>query len=198
MGNCTSVTQDREASQRSADIDRTIEEDSKKFKKECKILLLGKGWPLSLVPLTKLTRTAINPGSGESGKSTVVKQMKIIHQDGFSLEERIAYRPAIYQNLLESAQAIVFAMHKLSIKPTDAQNQVYCLSCSASHPLTRHPTQQGAPEQITRYKLDPLIDPNFCFPEQLALSINRLWRDPVIPQIMDYHSSEFYLMDSAS
>jgi hypothetical protein len=42
MGNCTSGTQDREASQRSADIDRIIEEDSKKFKKECKILLLGK------------------------------------------------------------------------------------------------------------------------------------------------------------
>jgi len=63
-------------------------------------------------------------GSGESGKSTVVKQMKIIHQDGFSSEERIAYRAAIYQNLLESAQAIVFAMYKLSIEPVDARNRV--------------------------------------------------------------------------
>ena len=42
------------------------------------------------------------------------------------------------------------------------------------------------------------MDPDFRFPEQFALSINRLWRDPVIPQIMDYHSSQFYLMDSAS
>jgi len=57
MGNCASATQDREATQRSADIDRIIEEDSKKFKKECKILLLGKGWPLSLPPSTKLTQT---------------------------------------------------------------------------------------------------------------------------------------------
>jgi len=48
MGNCASATQDREASQRSADIDRIIEEDSKKFKKECKILLLGSGRLLSL------------------------------------------------------------------------------------------------------------------------------------------------------
>lgn len=127
MGNCASGTQDREASQRSADIDRVIEEDSKKFKKECKILLLGKGPSLSLVLLPKPTRTVINPGSGESGKSTVVKQMKIIHQDGFSLEERITYRSAIYQNLLESAQAIVFAIYKLSIQPLDAQNQVCCL-----------------------------------------------------------------------
>ena len=50
--------------------------------------------------------------------------MKIIHQGGFSLEERMAYRAAIYQNLLESAQAIVFAMHKLSVEPADIQNRV--------------------------------------------------------------------------
>jgi guanine nucleotide-binding protein G(i) subunit alpha len=199
MGNCASVTQDREASLRSADIDRNIEEDSKKFKKECKILLLGMEWPLSLTLLTKLTQTAINPGSGESGKSTVVKQMKIIHQDGFSPEERIAYRPAIYQNLLESAQAIIFAMYKLSIEPMDAQNRVCHLFPPASYTLTRQPTQQETLRQIARYDLKPsFVDSNFRFPEQLALSINRLWRDPVIPQIMDYHSSEFYLMDSAS
>ena len=198
MGNCTSATPDREASQRSADIDRVIEEDSKKFKKECKILLLGKGWTLPLV-LTKLTRAAIAPGSGESGKSTVVKQMKIIHQGGFSPEECMFYRPAIYQNLLESAQAIVFAMYKLSIKPMDPQNRVRHLLYLASCTLTRQPTRQETVKQIAEYELDPpFIDSNFLLPEKLALSIKRLWNDPVIPQIMDYHSSEFYLMDSAS
>ena len=40
MGNCVS-SQDREAQQRSQEIDKQIEEDSKKLKKECKILLLG-------------------------------------------------------------------------------------------------------------------------------------------------------------
>ena len=45
MGNRVSVsaTKDREASQRSANIDRIIEEDSKRFRRECKVLLLGKG-----------------------------------------------------------------------------------------------------------------------------------------------------------
>jgi len=51
--------------------------------------------------------------------------MKIIHQGGFSVEERVAYRAAIYQNLLESAQAIVFAMRKLSVEPADVQNRVW-------------------------------------------------------------------------
>ena len=35
-------------------------------------------------------------GSGESGKSTIVKQMKIIHCNGFTEEDRIKYRyPAL-------------------------------------------------------------------------------------------------------
>lgn len=31
----------------------------------------------------------------------------------------------------------------------------------------------------------------------MALAIFQLWKDPIIPNVMD-HSSEFYLMDSAS
>lgn len=44
MGNCCSQPddQEKEAAQRSAQIDRQIEQDGKKLKKECKILLLGK------------------------------------------------------------------------------------------------------------------------------------------------------------
>jgi hypothetical protein len=40
MGNCTS-TSDRQAKAHSDAIDKEIENDSKKFRKECKILLLG-------------------------------------------------------------------------------------------------------------------------------------------------------------
>lgn len=41
MGNCLSSNDEKEAKDRSTNIDRQIEEDSRKFKKECKILLLG-------------------------------------------------------------------------------------------------------------------------------------------------------------
>lgn len=43
MGNYCSKhnDEDKEAAQRSAQIDRQIEQDGKKLKKECKILLLG-------------------------------------------------------------------------------------------------------------------------------------------------------------
>ncbi|KAI0737240.1 G-protein alpha subunit [Daedaleopsis nitida] len=101
MGNCVSAP-DRDAQMRSQEIDKQIEEDSRKLKKECKILLLG---------------------SGESGKSTIVKQMKIIHQNGYTPEERNAYRQTIYKNLLDSAHHIILAMRKLAMDCEDPANR---------------------------------------------------------------------------
>ncbi|VDN55666.1 unnamed protein product [Dracunculus medinensis] len=49
-------------------------------------------------------------GAGESGKSTIVKQMKIIHETGYSDEERKAYRPVVYSNTIQSMMAIIRAM----------------------------------------------------------------------------------------
>ena len=43
-----------------------------------------------------------------------------------------------------------------------------------------------------------LISPSACYiSEDLALAVQQLWRDPAIPKLLDEHSSEFYLMDSA-
>ena len=55
-------------------------------------------------------------GSGESGKSTIVKQMKIIHQNGYTPAELMLFRPTIYRNLIESAQNLVGAMRKLGVE----------------------------------------------------------------------------------
>ena len=54
-------------------------------------------------------------GAGESGKSTIVKQMKIIHQDGYSKEDFVQYRPVVYSNTIQSLGAIIRAMNMLNI-----------------------------------------------------------------------------------
>ncbi|TRZ23854.1 hypothetical protein HGM15179_003245 [Zosterops borbonicus] len=56
-----------------------------------------------------------NSGAGESGKSTIVKQMKIIHKDGFTYEERMEFRCIVHSNAVQSILAIVKAMTKLGI-----------------------------------------------------------------------------------
>lgn len=54
-------------------------------------------------------------GSGESGKSTILKQMKIIHQNGYSQDDLLMYKTTIYKNLLDCAKAIVNALQQFEI-----------------------------------------------------------------------------------
>ncbi|KAG8968856.1 Guanine nucleotide-binding protein alpha-2 subunit [Tulasnella sp. 419] len=154
MGGCMSV-EDKAGKQRSDEIDKQIEEDSRKFRKECKILLLG---------------------SGESGKSTIVKQMKIIHQNGYTQEELAVYRLVVYKNLIDSAKDLVLAMKKVGVDCVEGVNRVYA-------------------QQILAYEVEN--DPAFVLSPDIAIAIESVWKDPIISTVMD-HSSEFYLMDSAS
>ncbi|CEH11777.1 g-protein alpha subunit [Ceraceosorus bombacis] len=154
MGNCFSSTEEKEAKERSTNIDKQIEEDSRKFKKECKILLLG---------------------AGESGKSTVVKQMKIIHQNGYTPEELMLYRLTVIKNLVDSAQAIVLALRKFKLEP-------------------EVPDNRESAELILQYRVD--ADPNTSLEPAMAKAVEALWADPIVATVVD-RSSEFYLMDSA-
>ncbi|KAI8446826.1 guanine nucleotide binding protein [Phakopsora pachyrhizi] len=42
-------------------------------------------------------------GSGESGKSTIAKQLKIIHQNGYTRDELLLYKATIYKNIINFA-----------------------------------------------------------------------------------------------
>ncbi|KAL7417404.1 G protein alpha subunit [Mrakia frigida] len=151
---CATSAPDKGEKDRSYQIDKQIEEDSRKFKKECKILLLG---------------------SGESGKSTIVKQMKIIHQNGYTKDELLQFRLIVYKNLVDSAQAVVMACRKLGVDPEEPANRVYA-------------------DKILDYRID--ADPSLVLSADIAKAIESLWHDPIIPSVLD-RQSEFYLMDSA-
>lgn len=43
--------------------------------------------------------------------------MKIINQNGFTPDELLSYRPTINRNILESAHALITAMHEFSVEP---------------------------------------------------------------------------------
>lgn len=62
-----------------------------------------------------------SPGSGESGKSTIVKQMKIIHQNGYTVEELSMYRLTVYKNLLDCARSLIHAMQDFDISPSSSK-----------------------------------------------------------------------------
>nr|CAB3249915.1 guanine nucleotide-binding protein G(i) subunit alpha-like [Phallusia mammillata] len=85
---------DRDAKNASNQIDKQLKKDADAARKEVKLLLLG---------------------AGESGKSTIAKQMKILHQDGFSEAERKNFKPVVFANTVQSMVAILKAMESLGI-----------------------------------------------------------------------------------
>ena len=46
-------------------------------------------------------------GAGESGKSTLFKQMFLIYGTGFTEEELMSYRPTIFGNILDSMKMMI-------------------------------------------------------------------------------------------
>jgi len=54
-------------------------------------------------------------GAGESGKSTVLKQMKVLHQNGFSHQERQQYAQVIWADAIQSMRILIIQARKLGI-----------------------------------------------------------------------------------
>lgn len=82
---CCRSGEELQALRRSRQIDKLMRRQQLELRRELKLLLLG---------------------AGESGKSTIVKQMKIIHGDGYSAAERRDFIPLIHQNLITSMKSI--------------------------------------------------------------------------------------------
>jgi len=89
---CVSSTPE---AKKNSDIERQLNEDRKKIKSEVKILLLG---------------------PGESGKSTIFKQMKIIQDNGgYTKEELMEYKYIIFANCISQMKCLVDAGVKLGM-----------------------------------------------------------------------------------
>uniref|UniRef100_A0A8C1ZES1 Guanine nucleotide binding protein (G protein), alpha inhibiting activity polypeptide a n=1 Tax=Cyprinus carpio TaxID=7962 RepID=A0A8C1ZES1_CYPCA len=151
---CTLSSDDKSAQERSKMIDKNLRDDGEKASREVKLLLLG---------------------AGESGKSTIVKQMKIIHEAGYSEEECKQFRAVVYSNTIQSIIAIIRAMGRLKIDfadpgRADDARQLFVLAGSA--------------------------DEGYMTSE-LSGIILRLWKDGGV-QACFSRSREYQLNDSAS
>ncbi|KAL6102955.1 uncharacterized protein ACO6RY_02467 [Pungitius sinensis] len=71
-------------------------------------------------------------GAAESGKSTLIKQIKIIHSQGFSETELLSFKPAVLDNLLTSMKFVLRGMGMLRINLANKNNETWArsvLSC---------------------------------------------------------------------
>jgi len=159
MGCAQSINSpDKEAQQRSKQIDEEIKRDNERASKEVKLLLLG---------------------AGESGKSTIVKQIKIIHESYFTRDECLEYRPVVHNNTIQSLIAIIKGMNKLGISlddPAKLDDVQYFVESVVS----AEKSEKKMPE-ISR---------------QLAEAMQSLWEDKGVQKCF-IRSNEFQLNDSA-
>ncbi|KAH3732246.1 G-protein subunit alpha 1 [Pelomyxa schiedti] len=135
---------------RDAEISTFLAAEGTKYEHDIKLLLLG---------------------SGESGKSTLAKQMKIIHLNGYTDEERCSFKVAIYNNLVSSMRALV--------KGATTMGLVVAASEAAAY--------------VSRPEFEMLYDP---ITPELSGAIKKLWADPGIKGAFA-RSNEFQLLDSA-
>ena len=66
----------------------------------------------------------IFPGAGESGKSTILKQMRIIYSEGFHLDERKEIRQVIFSNMIVAFKIIAEEMRDLGEHYTNPESEV--------------------------------------------------------------------------
>ncbi|XP_037654017.1 guanine nucleotide-binding protein subunit alpha-14 isoform X1 [Choloepus didactylus] len=153
MAGCCCLSAEEKESQRiSAEIERQLRRDKKDARRELKLLLLG---------------------TGESGKSTFIKQMRIIHGCGYSDEDRKGFTKLVYQNIFTAMQAMIRAMDNLRIQYVCEQNK------------------ENA--QIIR---EVEVDKVSALSRSQVEAIKQLWQDPGIQECYD-RRREYQLSDSA-
>ena len=106
----------------------------------------------------------------------MVKQMKIIHQGGYSEEERKQYKLTVYKNVSDCAKAIIAAMKQFELSVENDGSEDSC-------------------KYIEAYEVDS--DPSKDLDPKLGDAVFQLWKDPTTQKVLS-RQSEFYLMDSAS
>ncbi|XP_042364801.1 guanine nucleotide-binding protein subunit alpha-14-like [Plectropomus leopardus] len=134
------------------EIEKQLRRDKSDSQRELKLLLLG---------------------TGESGKSTFIKQMRIIHGSGYSDAERKGFARLVFQNIVTAIQALINAMRTLQIDYIDDQN--------ISHAQKLSQVQADQVSTLEAWQVD---------------AIRRVWNDHGVQRCYD-RRREFQLSDSA-
>ncbi|KAL7409655.1 guanine nucleotide binding protein, alpha subunit [Mrakia frigida] len=103
MGACMSSESDTPEARRNREVEKAIREDERKMQMQVKLLLLG---------------------AGESGKSTVLKQMRLIHNVPFTPSENEHYRQLVFSNLVSGMRTIIDTMDQweMCVAPDNRRN----------------------------------------------------------------------------
>ncbi|KAK6050671.1 g-protein alpha subunit, partial [Cooperia oncophora] len=101
MGLCHSE-EDKSGLDKSKAIDKQIKQGAAEDERTVKLLLLG---------------------AGECGKSTVLKQMRILHNNGFTDDEILQQKRVVYNNTVTAMHQLIKAMQQYQIKYSSPERE---------------------------------------------------------------------------
>lgn len=134
MGSCLSNNADPEATRVHREVERELKAHAKKHNTQVKVLLLG---------------------SGDSGKSTILKQMRVIHNDKFTPQEIESYRQLVFTNIIRGFQMLIDSLPSMGLSVS-----------SENAPLL----------ELLRSIAD--LRDGEAYPEPLLQPLQTLWSDP--------------------
>ncbi|CAF4090810.1 unnamed protein product [Adineta steineri] len=157
---CCLSAKAREQKQRNREIEKQLLHDKKYQHQELTLLLYG---------------------AEGSGKSTFIKQMRMIYGTGYSEEDKRSFVKLIYQNVFMAMQSMIRAMDTLEIQYRDKRNEVQ---------------EYAALIRSVDYKTVTILEP------QYVEAIKSLWNDRGIKECYDRRreyqligSTKYYLDD---
>merc|ERR1712137_400266 len=153
MGGCLEKLspEDKELARKNRAIENFLKNERRGTEDDIKLLLLG---------------------TGGSGKSTIAKQMRIIHLTGFSPEEKASFKKVIHNNVLVAITTLIEEAQKREIELQDTSSVEQIQSISPSLSLIK-------------------------YDNEVAKAVQSLWTEKGIREVFT-RSSEFQLDDSAS
>uniref|UniRef100_A0A158P701 Guanine nucleotide-binding protein alpha-1 subunit n=1 Tax=Angiostrongylus cantonensis TaxID=6313 RepID=A0A158P701_ANGCA len=157
MGLCQSE-EDRKGFEKSKAIDKQIKRGTADDERTVKLLLLG---------------------GGECGKSTVLKQMRILHTSGFTEDEITQQKRVVYNNTVTAMNQLIKAMQQYQIKYSNPDREVRTIIVDV--PSCRKMLQGRESEPFT---------------PELAVAIKKLWSDKAVQDIYEDKRIECHLHES--
>ncbi|CAB3398326.1 unnamed protein product [Caenorhabditis bovis] len=153
MGLCQSE-EEKVGVSKSKQIDKLLKQNQSADEKTVKLLLLG---------------------AGECGKSTVLKQMRILHNKGFSDEEMQQQKKIVYNNTVTAMNALLKAMVKYNI--------------SFAHSARENDAKVIADIVKQSKESEP-------FTPELTVALTNLWNDKAVRELYETKRLELHLHES--
>ncbi|EPQ61288.1 heterotrimeric G-protein alpha subunit, GPA2-like protein [Gloeophyllum trabeum ATCC 11539] len=174
MGACMSsggVEVSEEDKRRNKEVEKELKEAKAKLASQVKVLLLG---------------------SGDSGKSTILKQMRLIHKVPFTPQEVESYRQLVFNNLTHGLQSVLEAMDDMDLQVSEENQQYIEMIESAADIKDHEPFPQSYYEPLKSLWADENLQKAYSRGNEAALPENLEYFFPQLDRLFkpDYQPHE--------